>query len=199
MSVRSIRACLLSRSKTAPSIPTSLLAAMAATQVAMQVAAAEVYPAVAVTADSPAVVEVAPEEMVGVEVKLTVEAEEVAPSSMVETVLTRGAVAHTSAVAQAAPTITAMVPLALAAAAVEEEGPVAESWTLPMEAMEPMAPTVAVGVAVASVSNSRTRTAAAVVVMADLAGAVAAQERAGLSSVAVMEETADLAAAQASA
>ena len=43
-----------------------------------------------------------------------------------------------------------------------------------------------------------TRREAAVVAMADLAVAVAPQERTGLSSVAVMEEMADLAAAQAS-
>ena len=59
-------------------------------------------PAVVVTAEREVVVAGAPKEMGGVGLVRTV-AEEVAPSSMVETVPTQvGAVAHTSAVAQAA-------------------------------------------------------------------------------------------------
>jgi hypothetical protein len=50
-----------------------------------------------------------------------VEAEEVGPSSMAATVPTKGAAAHTSAVAQAGPTIMAMMPLALEAEEVEED------------------------------------------------------------------------------
>jgi hypothetical protein len=60
-----------------------------------------------------------------------------------------------------------------------------------------MAPTVAVGVAVAKASTPKASPGAAVVVMAVLAGA--AQDPNGLSSVAVMEEMEDSAAAQASA
>ena len=89
---------------------------------------------------------------------LTAEAEEVAPSSMVETVLTHGGSGgYLCGGSGGGDRIMAMVPLAPAAAVVEEEEPAAASWTLPMEAMEPMAPTVAAGVAVASASNSRTR------------------------------------------
>jgi hypothetical protein len=137
-SARLTPASQLSTSRTAPSIRTSPLAAMAATQVAfpnsvlVQVAAAVAYPAmVAVPAPAEAAeVAVAPEEMVGVEVLVSAEAEaEVAvPSSMVETVPTiQGAVEHTSAVAVAASPIMAMAPLAPVAEEVEEERLVAAS------------------------------------------------------------------------
>jgi hypothetical protein len=53
---------------------------------------------------------------------LLAEAAEVEPSSMVETVHRRGAAEHTSAVVQAAATrIVAIMPLAPAAVAVEED------------------------------------------------------------------------------
>jgi len=83
-----------------------------------------VYPAVAGVAApaAAAAVAVAPEEMVRVELLVSGEAEEVGPSSMVETVLTqRVAMAGTSVVAMAATTIMAMAPLAPAAAEVEED------------------------------------------------------------------------------
>ena len=144
-----------------------------------------------------AVVE-APEGMVGVELLRVAAVEEVAPSSMVETVLAETvAVVHFYAAAQAVTTIMAMVPLAPAAAVVEENPLAASSPS--MEEMEPMAPTVAVGLAAASACQSRARTRAAVAATAGLAGAGAPQEQSSLPSLALMEEMADLAAAQASA
>jgi hypothetical protein len=151
----------------------------------------------------PAAVAAVPEEMVEAEFLITAVEVVVAPSSMVAMagpfLPTKGALAGSSAVAQVPLTMTAVVALAPVAAVVVAEGPVAASWILPMEAMEAMPPTVAVEVAVASASNSRTRTAAAVVVMAVSVVAAAPQGLAGLSSMAVMEETADLVAARASA
>jgi hypothetical protein len=118
---------------------------------------------------------------------------------MVETVLAETvAVVHFYAAAQAVTTIMAMVPLAPAAAVVVEENPLAAS-SPSMEEMEPMAPTVAVGLAAASACQSRARTRAAVAATAGLAGAGAPQEQSSLPSLALMEEMADLAAAQASA
>ena len=92
-----------------------------------------------------AVVE-APEEMVGkvvTQMHLILLAEVVAaePSSMVQTVHRREVVGATSAVAQAAATrIVAIMPLAPAAAAVEEDGTTPPS-THPLHRMEAMAPT----------------------------------------------------------
>jgi hypothetical protein len=91
----------------------------------VQVAAAVAYLAMVVAADLAVAVAVAPEEMVGVELVMEVAAV-VAPSSMVETVLTsQAAVAHTSVVAVAASQIMAMAPLAPAEEEVEEGNPVA--------------------------------------------------------------------------
>jgi hypothetical protein len=182
---------------------------MAATQVAfliwvkVQAEAAVAYPATAgeaALAVAEAVAE-APEETVGMELLLAVAEVVVAPSLMVETVPTRVAVAHTSAVAQVAAKIMAMVPLAPAAVAAEEERSAAASYSFSMEAMEPMEPTAAVAVAVvlAHPTTAVVSMRAEVVVMADLAVVVEAQGRSGLCSPAVMEEMADLAAAQASA
>lgn len=114
MSARLIRACRVSMSKTAPSIPTSLLAAMAAPQstfaflvlVLLQVAVAVAYLAMAVARALPvaaAAVAAAPKETVGVELLVTAEAAEVAPYSMVQTALTsRPVPADSSVVVQAA-------------------------------------------------------------------------------------------------
>ncbi len=117
MSARLVRACQLSTSRTAPSIPTSPLAAMAATQVAsplmvlVEVAAAVACPAMAgfPAVKVEAAVAVAPEETVGMD-SVEVEAVEVAPSSMARTVKSREALADTSAVvAAAAARVTDMV------------------------------------------------------------------------------------------
>ena len=128
MSVRLVPASQLSRSKTAPSIPTSPLAAMAA--VSVEVAAAVVCPAMVVRAAEAEAEAVAPEDMVEMQLLLMLTGVLVveAPSSMVETVLTQGALAHTSAAAQAAAIITtAMPPLAPAVEAVEAHCTVAAS------------------------------------------------------------------------
>src|SRR5579862_6101380 len=138
--------------------------------------------------------------MVGVELLRVAAVEEVAPSSLVETVLAEPvAVVHTYAAAQAVTPIMAMVPLAPAAAVVVEENPLAASSPPSMVEMEPMPPTVAVGLAAASACQSRARTRAAVAATAGLAAAGGPQEHSRRSSLAVMEEMADLAAAQASA
>jgi hypothetical protein len=181
---------------------------MAATEVALpnpvvQVEAAVVYPAMAVSAALAVAVAVAPEEMVEVERMITEEEVVVAPFSMVAMVdpfmSTKGALADTSAVEEAASQIMAMVPLARVEQEVEEETPVAASWTLPMEAMEPIAPTVPAAVAGATATISLAMPGVAVVAMAVLAVAVAAREIAGLCSVVAMEEMVDSAADQASA
>ena len=130
-SARLIPASQLSTSRTAPSIPTSPLAAMAQGHAATLVVQAEVEvacPAMAVPAIAEAAeVAAAPEETVGkaltqIHLSFVAEAAEVALSSMVETVHRRGAVEHSSAVVQAAATrIVAIMPLAPAAVAVEED------------------------------------------------------------------------------
>jgi hypothetical protein len=89
---------------------------------------------------------------------------------------TKGAQADSFAAAEAASQIMAMAPLAPAEQEVEEETPVAASWTLPMEAMEPIAPTVPVAVAGATATTSLAMPGAAVVAMAVLAVAAAARE-----------------------
>ena len=89
----------------------------------------------------------------------------------------------------------AMMPLAPVAAAVEEDRLMGASSATSMDPMEPMAPTAAV----APEAASATVEGAAVVATADLAVVVVVQGRSGLSSVALMEEMVDLAAAQASA
>jgi hypothetical protein len=119
-------------SKTAPSIPTSLLAATAAPQetfaflvlVLVQVAAAVAYPATAGEQASKAAAEVvvaAPEETVG-DLVTQVEAE-VAQSSMVQAALTSRPVPVDSSVVVQAATSGAMAMVAPApeAAAVEED------------------------------------------------------------------------------
>ena len=75
------------------------------------------------------------------------------------------------------------------------------SFRISMEAMEPMAPTAAVAVAavLAHPTMAVATMRAVVVVMADLAAEVEAQGQSARSSVAVMEGTVDLVAAQASA
>jgi hypothetical protein len=166
--------------------------------VAVACPAMEVVASLPVEAAEQEVAAVAPEEMVEMELMLPEELEEEAPSSTVQTGPTQGAAADTSAVVQAAGTPVAMAPPAPAEEEVEEQRALA-LFTLSMAAMEPMVPTVVVGVAGAPVSISVTMTEAAVVVMAVLAVEVAAQERPGRSSLAAMEETVGLAAAQASA
>src|SRR5437899_3898381 len=91
----------------------------------------------------------------------------------------------------------AMMPLAPAAAEEEEERAVGASSTASVDPMEPTAPTAAV--AEEEAPTAITRRGAAVVATAVLAAEVAAQGRSGPSSVALMEEMVDLAAAQASA
>lgn len=133
-SARLIPASQLSTSRTAPSIPTSPLAAMAAPQatfaflvlVLVQVVAAVAYLAMAVAralAVAGAAVAAAPEETVVVEFLVTAEAAEVAPYSMVQAALTsRPVPADSSVVVQAAISgAMAMVAPAPAAEAVEEE------------------------------------------------------------------------------
>lgn len=119
----------------------------------------------------------APEETAGMGLVVWAAEEVVGRSSMVQTVQTQEAVADTSAVAQAAAKIMAIVPFAPAAEEVEEESLVAASYSFSMEAMEPMAPTAAVAAA-AALAHPTTAAAimrAAVVVMADLAAEVEAQ------------------------
>jgi hypothetical protein len=187
--------------KTAPLNPTSPLAAMAATaqivlmhSMLMEVAEAVAYPAVAGASSLEVAVEVAvaPEETVAMHFLMeAMEAAqaEVAPSSMVETVDQRGAVAHTSAVAQAAAKIMmAMMPLAPAEVEVEAAQPVGE--------MAAVAPTAEVAVEPAP---ALARFRAAVVATPVLAAEVVPQGSTGHSPTVLMEGMADLAAAPASA
>jgi len=142
-----------------------------------------------------AVVAAAPEEAVEMDLA-EVEAAEVAPSSMVQADSTTRVVPADSFVVVQAATSRAMATVALvpAAAVVEEEKTVG-AWGAE-DLTEPMAPTAAA--AVEAEATSITHREAAVVATAVLAGAVAAQGRSGLSSVAVMEGMVDMAAAQAS-
>ena len=122
-----VPASQLSTLRTAPSIPTSPLAAMAATPVAsplmVLVAVAVACPAMAglPAVKVEAAVALAPEDTVGMDL-VEVEAVQVARSSMAQTVSFQGAPVDTSAVeAAAAARVTAMEAFAPAAAAVEED------------------------------------------------------------------------------
>jgi len=160
----------------------------------MEVAEAVACPAMAGASSLEVAVEAAeaPEETVALDflvMPTSVAQAEVAPSSMAETVDQRGAVAHTSAVAQAAAiTMMAMMPLAPAEEAVEAAQPLGE--------MAPKAPT-AEGAGEPAPAPARFR--AVVAATAVLAAEAAPQDRTGLSSMVLMAEMVDSAAEPASA
>lgn len=139
--------------------------------------------AVAPTLELQAEVAEAREETVGQAVtrihwSLLAEAAEVARSSMAETVHRLGAVEPTSAVAQAAATrIMAILPLALAAVAVEEDSTTPPAF-LQLQRMALMAPTAAAAAAPASTYSTLT---AQMEATAGLAAAAVPQGQSGLS------------------